>query len=318
MIIMINSTDDGVTVKDLLRRLRMSSSQIKHIKFLPDGLTVNGERVTVRRVLRAGDILHVRDGDSRADVNPYIVPSPLDVRIVYEDDDIAVADKPPDMPTHPSRGHAADTLANALANRYSGEPYVFRPISRLDRDTSGLVLTARSRLAASIMSARMARGEVHKMYVAVLEGVPREKSGVVRGYILRCTDSIITRRFVSEDAYAGEGEECATGYAVIAEAGGRCAVAVRPYTGRTHQIRATFAAMGCPLAGDELYGGSRGLIGRQALHACSLRFEAPCGDRLALYSAPPTDIRSLIAALFGEAAERDIVNMIEEGTLPCL
>ena len=144
---------DGQTVLAVIKReLGLSASTLRHLKFLQNGILLNGERVTVRRTVHTGDRLSLATDD--AEPQEDLLPVALDLGIVYEDADIVVPDKPADMPTHPSHNHHEDTVANALAFRYreAGVPFVFRPVNRLDRNTSGLVLIARNRLSAGFLS----------------------------------------------------------------------------------------------------------------------------------------------------------------------
>ena len=160
----------GKPLRDFLRyRLRISAHLLARLKRDERGLLVNGERVTVRRILQEGDMVSVCDFPDE-DGAP-IDPVELDVDIIYEDDYMLVADKPPFMPTHPSHDHYRDTLANALAWRHRNDetPFVFRPVSRLDRNTSGLVTVAKTKYASSRLNALMVAGGFKKSYVAVVD-----------------------------------------------------------------------------------------------------------------------------------------------------
>ena len=172
MDILIKKEYDGLILREfLLCKIGISVAMLKHLKFIPDGMLINGEHVTVRHILREGELLSVKCEDDEPSEN--IVPSDIYVKIAYEDSDLVVADKPPFMPTHPSHGHFDDTLANALCHRYLGEksPFVFRPVNRLDRNTSGLVLVARTRMAAAFLKsacATIARRRASRQLSSVL------------------------------------------------------------------------------------------------------------------------------------------------------
>lgn len=149
----VSREEDGLCVREMIiRHVRLSSKMLKYLKYREDGILVNGERCTVRRVLRTGDVLSLSIYDSDSPDEP--VPVNLPIEILYEDDDLVIPAKPAFMPTHPSHNHHDDTVANALAFRYAamGVPFVFRPINRLDRDTSGLLLIARNKLSAGILT----------------------------------------------------------------------------------------------------------------------------------------------------------------------
>lgn len=303
MIITISEKDDGKILREYLRGdIKFSSKQLKRMKFSENGITVNGLHVTVRYILKAGDVLELADEDTEKDVNPYIVPGESEIDTLLEDASLTVVNKPAGMPSHPSLGHKTDTVANALALRYKGTPYVFRPVNRLDRDTSGVMITANTRLAAYKMFRELKEGRVKKTYVAVLDGNMPEQSGEIVSYIRRADDSIIER------VECGENEDGAkaavTRYSVIASNAGHSVVAAEPVTGRTHQLRVHFKGQGCPITGDTMYGSPSGLIARHALHAAITEFDHPdSGERIRIHAPLPDDMVYLIGQTFGDADE---------------
>ncbi len=266
----IGEAQDGKTVLAILKgELNISSATLKHLKFKDRGICIGGEQVTVRRVVRVGEILTLAVEDTETPEK--LVPCELPLSIAYEDEDAVVPDKPADMPTHQSFGHYGDTVANALAFRYTqqGEAYVFRPVNRLDRNTSGLLLIARNRLSAAFLSDAMKNGRIRKKYIAILRGHLKEKNGVIDTYMRRTAESIIVREVCRE----GEGGDRAiTEYSVICESDTHTMVCAAPVTGRTHQLRVHFAYLGAPIEGDDLYGAPSTLIDRHALHSFSLCF----------------------------------------------
>ena len=311
MKITITDSENGRVLREYLRKdIGFSSKQLKKMKFSDDGIKVNGAHVTVRYILKTGDVLELADGDTEDDVNPYIVPGSETVPVVFEDASLTVVNKPAGMPAHPSLGHKTDTVANALALRYIGTPYVFRPVNRLDGDTSGVMITANTRLAAYAMFRELKSGRVKKTYVAVLDGVPDagdpavtdDGDGVYRitSYMRRRAESIIERVECASD---DDGAKLAvTRFKVIASDGKHSVVAAEPVTGRTHQLRVHFASRGCPITGDTLYGTPSEYIGRQALHAVSTSFCHPDSRETVTVRAPlEGDIVSLIGRLFGDA-----------------
>ncbi len=300
--IRITAADAGKTVLTVARRdLAFSSALLKKMKFSEGGITVNGMHVTVRYVLKEGDLLRFSMEDTAEDVSPYIVPAPLSLPVLYEDEEITAVNKPPDMPAHPSFGHRLDTVANALAYRYGDRPYVFRPVNRLDRDTSGVMLTANSKLAACRMAESMQAHDIHKVYVAVLHGHLPASGGVFCEPIRRTVESIITREICLPDAPGAHPAQ--TRYRVLFQ-GEDCTVAAAyPITGRTHQIRVHFTAHGCPLFGDDLYGTPSALIARHALHAAVTVFPHPkTGENLTVRAPLPEDMLTLIRNLLGDKA----------------
>lgn len=291
------STHHGMTLRQLLKKeLCLSTKMMKHLKFTQDGILVNGERVTVRYVLSEGDIvtLAIEDRES-APIKPVNLP----IDILYEDTEMVVPAKPADMPTHPSHDHYEDTVANALAFRYAshGTPFVFRPVNRLDRNTSGLLLVARNRPSAARMAQAMRDGNIHKSYLAVLDGEWEMTEGVIDACLHRTADSIIVREVCSPDA--PDADTARTEYRVLARANGHTLVEAKPITGRTHQLRVHFAYMGHPITGDDLYGTPSPLIARHALHAHTLVFPHPTsGLEMTLCAPLPPDFKQLIEKYF--------------------
>ncbi len=271
--------DSGKTCGDFLRGRGVSRRLIVKAKRIDGGITRRGELVRTTDRIEAGDVI-VLSQEEGGDIVPN---GKLRAEVVYEDEDTVVFDKPAGMPVHPSAGHRDDTLGNLFAAMYPG--LTFRPINRLDKDTSGLCAAAKSAYAAGRLS-----GNISKVYYAVTEGTPvpgdvksglseavwrREPSGeyVIDAPIGRAEGSVILREV------RADGKAAATRYTIIKEDGTHCLVRVVLETGRTHQIRVHFSFVGHPLAGDELYGGSRSFFGRQALHCGEMRFKSPSDGR---------------------------------------
>lgn len=314
----------GKTVLAVLKSMSLSSRMIKYLKYRDDGIFVGGKRVTVRYVLRVGDVLSLALDDA---VSADCLPTDTELSVVFENDDIIVVDKPPFMPTHTSHGHYDDTLANALAGYYSkkGVPFVFRPINRLDRNTSGLVLVAKNKIAAAVLSKAMREHKIKKSYVAVLKGcltdpveetdTPWGRLGVIHRSLHRTAASIIVREVCPDDA--PDAESAVTYYRILRRNQSYTLVEAFPQTGRTHQLRVHFAFLGCPILGDDIYGEESIHINRHALHARTLTLPLPetpsCQDRsddtecVTLDAPLPEDMSTLIEKLFPkESYEKDI------------
>ena len=315
MIINVSEKNEycGLTVLKLLRALSLSSKMIKHLKYREDGIVVNGTRVTVRYVLREGDLvsLTLEDTESSESATPVELP----VEIIYEDGDVIVANKPPFMPTHPSHNHHNDTLANALANYFAKKsvPFVFRPINRLDRNTSGLVIVAKNKVSAAKLTAEMKAKRIKKTYVAYLDGALNDPEktveymgmtlGVIDSYLHRTAESIIVREVCSSDTPGAE--EALTYYRILKRCDECTEVEIFPQTGRTHQLRVHFASLGHPIVGDDMYGYASPYIERHALHAESLEFTLPekLGDEekhIVLRAPLPPDMLKLRNTFFNE------------------
>lgn len=295
----INASDHGRSVLEFARSTAgLSAATLRHLKFTEGGITVDGKHVTVRHILTEGERLSLAFEDTEP--QECVLPVDLPLSLIYEDSELAVPDKPSDMPTHPSHGHREDTVANALAYRYAslGIPFVFRPINRLDRNTSGLLMVARNRRAAATLSEAMRRGEIRKQYLAILDGTLPKEEGEIETHLRRTADSVILREVCSE----GEGGDYAlTRYRVLVSDGRHTLCLASPVTGRTHQLRVHFASLGAPILGDDLYGKESPLIARHALHAVSLVFPHPTDRRKIRLTAPlHGDMRAALSALFSE------------------
>ncbi len=279
----VKPDENALTVKEYLSRLGISSRFLRQLKANPQGILLNGVHCTVRAVLTPGDILSValEDDTSHQACSRLAPPLPP---VLYEDEDLLVIDKPAGMPTHPSFRHRGDTLADAvLAMEHA--PAVFRAVTRLDKDTSGITLIARNQLVASFLSGAMAAGKIQKEYIALIDAPIVPSTGKMVDHIARERDSII-RRTVNEN---GEGDRAETDYETVAIHGKYTLVRLYPHTGRTHQLRVQLASRGCPIVGDGLYGGTP-VLPRQALHACRLQFPHPKKGLLCIESNLPSDI----------------------------
>ena len=293
MLFVIGEAEQGWLVRDFLRAHGVSAALSARLKRLEDGILLNGTRVTVRAMLQEGDRLELAIEEKASP--SHILPRELPVSVLLERESFLVANKAADMPTHPSHGHFEDTLANALAYRYTQNGVVFRPrfINRLDRNTTGCVLVARHALAAARLSALMAKGEIRKTYLALVEGEPREPKRIETG-IRRREKSIIFREVCPIE----EGDPARTFVEPICGDGRITLVRLTPYTGRTHQLRVHMASIGHPLLGDDLYGGDMTRMRRHALHAAMLRFPDPeSGTDITVRAPLPADMTQILGEM---------------------
>ena len=299
----ITEQDRDVTVLAFLRReLSPSTKMLKYLKYREDGILVNGAHRTVRYRLQPGERLEVATEDTEK--NEALLPVQLPLDVLYEDEDLVVPAKPADMPTHPSRDHHEDTVANALAFRYRhlGGAFVFRPINRLDRNTSGLLLIARNKLSAGKLTRALQSGEIKKTYLALLEGELEGESGRIDRCLHRTEQSIILREVCSPDA--PDADPSLTEYRVLCRGNGYSLVMAHPITGRTHQLRVHFASIGHPILGDDLYGRESPVIPRHALHAYTLSFPHPTtGERLTLRAPLPSDMEQALLQLLPQGID---------------
>ncbi len=290
---LVDQKHDGVLLRSYLKgTCGVSSRLLTQLKKRPDGILVNGEHVTVRYLLHAGDTVTIAEHDAVAqDVFPAVK---LDFEILYEDDDLLIIDKPPYMPTHPSAGHDGDTLANGLTYLFAqrGEPFVFRPVSRLDRNTSGIITLAKNQYAAAKLCKAMKAHEIQKTYIAVTDGIPACDSGRIETGTRRMREMYVMREVCGADEL--DAMLTVTDYRVTEVLDGHAVLELHPLTGRTHQIRLHMAHIGCPITGDEIYGNGSALIGRHALHAVQVKLFHPMTNQPLCFQSPlPADMTAL-------------------------
>lgn len=280
----------GVKVDTLLKKhLGLSGTVVRRIKWLSDGILVDGERVNTRYQPTEGQMLSVRlsDPERRSGIQP--APGPLD--IVYEDGDILVLNKAPGIPVHPGPGHFSDTLGNFILDYYdkSGVEADFHPVHRLDRGTSGLMVTAKHPHAQEVLKNQLHTTDFKRVYLAVCEGELLPNEGTIDAPLGPKPGSLV------EQMVRPDGKEARTHYRVLSMQGGRSLVRLELETGRTHQIRVHMAYLGHPLTGDFLYGQEDpDLISRPALHSAQLTIRHPITGRVLDFSAPlPADMAAL-------------------------
>ena len=286
----VEQRDEGSRLGAFLRRSGVSCTLLRSLKYREDGIEVDGARARTDLVLRAGQTAAIQVPDAET----ALPPSDAAVPVVYESRDVLVYDKPAGMATHPTLNQREGTLANVYAALLisRGQTGSFRPTNRLDRNTSGLVLASKSRFGTEAL-AKSAR----KRYLALVEG-DVAADGEVVAPIGRSDGSIISR-CVRED-----GQFAHTVYRVERRFGSHTLLSVETLTGRTHQIRVHMAHIGHPLAGDDMYGGSRARIGRHALHCGFLTFTEPVtGESVSLESPLPDDLRALVDKISSESSD---------------
>ena len=281
----------GIKVDTLLKRhLNLSGTVVRRIKWLEDGILVDGVRVNTRFVPRAGQVLSVRlsDPERRSGIVP--APGPLD--LVYEDEDLVVLNKAPGVPVHPGPGHFDDTICNFLLYYYdsAGIEADAHPVHRLDRGTSGLLAVAKHAHAQEVLKNQLHTAAFRREYLAVCRGAPSPAAGVVDAPLGPKPGSLV------EQMVRPDGKPARTRYETLAVYGGRALLRLELDTGRTHQIRVHLAHLGHPLLGDFLYGTEDpDLIPRPALHSWRLALRHPITGKELLFTAPvPADMAGLL------------------------
>ena len=290
----------GIKVDTLLkRRLGLSGTVVRRIKWLPDGILLDGRRVNTRYIPKTGEVLSVRlsDPERRSGIVP--APGPLD--IVYEDQDLLVLNKAPGVSVHPGPGHYSDTIGNYLLSYYDskGEEGDFHPVHRLDRGTSGLLVVAKHPHAQEVLKRQLHTQEFRRSYLAVCMGAPTPRSGEVDAPLGPKEGSLV------EQTVCPDGKSARTHYETLTQAGPYALLRLCLETGRTHQIRVHMAYLGHPLAGDFLYGQELpGIISRPALHSAELSFRHPItGAYLHMSQPMPQDMVRLLAPCEGGKEE---------------
>lgn len=279
---------EGFTVRRAaMGGMGMSGGQFKRAKF-HGSVLLNGLPVLADARVRTGDLLALLVPDKENTLpKPYALP----LSIPYEDDWFWMADKPAPLPTACSCRQSGPTLENALY-AYAGCPaqFVYRPVNRLDKGTSGLMLAAKNAHAQHLLQQLLHGPDFVREYLAVVEGSPPRSEGVIDLPIAKADEATV-RRVVRPD-----GKPARTRYRVEARANGRSLVRLRLDTGRTHQIRVHMAHLGCPVAGDFLYGGElAALPGRFALHSALLGVRHPVtGEWVERESPLPQALRDLM------------------------
>ncbi|MBQ9673892.1 MAG: RluA family pseudouridine synthase [Ruminococcus sp.] len=277
----VTQSCDGMLCKEYLKKVcNVSSKMITKLVRTEMGITRNGELLRTVDSVCNGDVIRLKLPQDENE----IIPTEGELDVMYEDNHILIVNKPDNMPVHPTKNHQTDTLAN-IVRFYSlnkNEHYTFRAINRLDRDTSGLVVIAKDRYTASCLKG------LYKEYTAVCQG-EMINDGTVSANIRLCPNSKMLREVHTSGAYA------VTHYKVLQTNGEHTLILCTLETGRTHQIRCHMSYLGFPLAGDDLYGGSKEKIHRQALHCSRVEFKHPVtGENIDIKSKIPENIRQII------------------------
>lgn len=228
-----------------------------------------------------------------------LLPEAIPVKILYEDDDLLVIDKPAGLTVHPAPGHPSHTLVNAVLAHLSeieNEADVTRPgiVHRLDKDTSGVMLVAKNNVALANLSDQFKSHSVKKVYLTLVKGILKPERGVIEAPIGR--DSSDRKKM----AVTGEsrGRQARTNYRVLRYIGKNSLLEITPETGRTHQIRVHLAAIGNPVIGDATYGKKSAFLNRQFLHAHRLGFYLPSSGKFVEFESPlPEDLQKALKEL---------------------
>ena len=288
--------EEGTKIREYLKTELGLSTRLIRSASLDKRIFVNDEAVKMNRILNVGEIIKI---DLAKDESQDIAAEKMDIEIIYEDEDILVVNKKPFMVVHPTKSYQSGTLANGVINYFmeSNQNCIVRLVSRLDMNTSGLIIIAKNQFSHGMLSKEMSENKVGKRYLAIVHGKLEQDSGTIDLPIYK-PEGIENgiRRVIDE-----RGQRSVTHYKVIESFGNASLVECKLETGRTHQIRVHLNSIGHPIYGDTLYGfgeEEEDLIKRQALHAYALDFKSPrTGDILSLKSQLPDDMKELMHKL---------------------
>ena len=292
--IRFKATEEGQLLREALAQYGISKRALTAIKFDGGEITVNGNEQNVRYKLMQDDEVMVKFPIEPIS-DSLIAETHEHLPIVYEDDALLIINKPAYMSTIPSREHPSGSVANYLRGYYNqhGIASTIHIVTRLDRNTSGLMVIAKHRHIHHLMSEQQKRGEIHREYEAIVHGHVREPFRSIIAPIGRKETSIIEREVREGGQYAHT--DMTVLKRITKDNVDMTHVRLKLYTGRTHQIRVHAAHIGHPLVGDELYGGLRDLMDRQALHCVSVTFYHPILQKqMNFLSALPEEMNKLI------------------------
>lgn len=294
----VSREDDSKEAKQLLKgKLHISERLLKKLKY-SGKILLNSTPVHVNAVVREGDLLEAFVESDEC--NEEIIPEPMDLDILFEDDTLIAINKPPDTVVHPTSLHQSGTVANGLMHYLlsGGVKTLVRPVSRLDRDTSGIIVFALNPFIQESLVRQMHNKSYVKEYIGLVHGHMEKATGTIDLPIERVPGSLMLRHV------APDGAPSVTHYEVIEKFAEASFLKFRLETGRTHQIRVHCQATGHPLVGDTLYDlpafGDRlaGLMDRQALHSYRTVFTHPYTNKEMELKAPvPADIQHALEIL---------------------
>ena len=281
----------GRKIREYLKEELGLSSRLIRGASIDKRIFANNKAVKMNYILKGNDSILI---NLMKDETQNIDPENIPIDIIYEDEDIIVVNKEPNMVVHPTKRHQSGTLANALMYYFkeSNQKCIVRLVSRLDMDTSGLIIIAKNQYAHMELSKEMSLNNVEKRYLAVVHGHMENIEGTIDLPIYRPEEEGTIRRVIDD-----RGQRSITHYKVIERFKDSDLVECLLETGRTHQIRVHLSSLGHPIWGDTLYGNEEDneIRTRQALHAYGLDFKSPrTKNPLTLRASLPKDIENLI------------------------
>lgn len=290
----INYTVDikNKTIKQILKEnIKISDKLLSYLK-KHQLITYNNNKILdINQLTKIGDIISIDLGFE--EISDNIVPTKMNLNILYEDENILIVNKPSGIPIHPSIEHYTDSLSNGIKYYFTsiGLKKKIRPVIRLDKNTSGITIFAKNQYIQECLIQQMQTKKFKKTYLAIVEGHLEKLEGIINAPIIRKENSIIER------CVDINGDTAITNYEVLKYNTEKDYSVLKCVleTGRTHQIRVHLSYIGHPLLGDTLYGNESKLISRQALHSYKINFVHPIEKKPVFYVAPlPNDLNLLI------------------------
>jgi 23S rRNA pseudouridine1911/1915/1917 synthase len=290
LVYVVDKAEENTKLREYLRRVAQLSGRLIKGAAVQGRIEVNNKIAKLNYVLKQGDTITFQV-DKEESQN--IEPEKIEISVVYEDEDVIVVNKAPGMVVHPTKSYQTGTLANGLLYYFKekGENCIVRLVSRLDMDTSGLIIIAKNQFSHMALARDMQKEEFEKSYMAVVHGNLSQQHGTIDLPIYKEADDSIKR--VVDD----RGQRSVTHFEVLESFKQGELVKLTLETGRTHQIRVHLSHLGYPIYGDNLYGvgEDKELISRQALHAYRLAFPHPrTGEVITLETELPKDMKELI------------------------
>lgn len=281
------------SINQILKQKFKISARLQHKLITSKQIFLNGNQADSRIAPQINDVITVNLDFNEESEN--IIPTPIPLNIIYEDEALLILDKPAGIAVHPSISHYTDSLANGVKYYFDtiGLKRKIRPVNRLDLNTSGLIVFAKNEYVQECLIQQMQTNEFKKEYLAIVHGIFENVQGTINLPIARKENSIIERH-ISEN-----GQEAVTHYEVLKTSNDLSLVHCTLQTGRTHQIRVHMSAIGHSLVGDTLYGSDfSDSITRQALHSYKISFIHPISHQIVSFTSElPDDIKSSIEAI---------------------
>ena len=286
----VEKDSNGKTINNILiSKLNMSTRLITKI-VKQERITINENKCDTRNKAKEGEIIEIDLGYEEDNSN--IIPSKMDIDIIYEDEWMIVVNKPAGKPVHPSLLHYTDSLSNGIKYYYDNIKLAkkIRPVNRLDLDTSGIVIFAKCEYIQESFVRQMKNEKFQKEYICIVEGKLEKKSGTINYPIARKEGSIIERCVDFE-----KGQIAITQFKVLEEFKNYSLVKCDLETGRTHQIRVHMKSIGHPILSDTLYGTKSDLIERQALHSYKISCVHPINNKELIFESKlPDDMEKIV------------------------